>query len=245
MRVPHASLETCPANLSSVKIMPVDDAFGARADAPSPLGNSNVTLLLVDDEEELRAMCRRALEDDGAMVIEASDGVEALTLVQESTAPLDLVITDLKMPRLGGLEVAELLSIFRPELPVLAMTGDPGMADRRLPTLLKPFSLEELTDAARLMRGRAIAMRGWAQEKRARARQARQLAALMKTQTAALRNRVDLVAVALELKRLNSVAASSRQSADATALQPGNQSSRPLPRWAAPPAVDPNVGFVD
>jgi CheY-like chemotaxis protein len=167
-----------------------------------PLGNSNVTLLLVDDEVELRAMCRRALEDDGATVIEAGDGVDALSLVQEWTAPLDLVITDLKMPRLGGLELAEVLSIFRPELPVLAMTGDPGMADRRLPTLLKPFSIEELTEAARVMRGRAITMRQWAQEKRARARKARQLAAAMQTRTNVLRKRVDLVAVALELQRL-------------------------------------------
>jgi CheY-like chemotaxis protein len=215
--------------------MHLNDVFGARAIAPPPpLGKSKATLLLVDDEEELRSMCRRALEDDGAMVIEASDGVDALTLVQEWTAPLDLIITDLKMPRLGGLEVAELLSIFRPELPVLAMTGDPGMADRRLPTLLKPFSIEELTEAARLMRGRAIAMRQWAQEKRARARQARQVAAAMQTQTAVFRNRVDLVAVALELKRLNSEAASSRQSAEATAIGPGNQPGWPLrigPQW--------------
>jgi two-component system, cell cycle sensor histidine kinase and response regulator CckA len=79
-------------------------------------------------------MCRRALELDGATVIEASDGVFALSLVQEWTGPLDLVMTDLKMPRLGGIEVAELRSVFRPDLPVLAMTGDPGMADRRLPT---------------------------------------------------------------------------------------------------------------
>src|SRR4051812_20799547 len=148
--------------------MSLDQAVAGRA-IPLPLGNSNATLLLVEDEADVRTMCRRALELDGNIVIEASDGIDALTLVQEWTGPLDLVITDLNMPRLGGLEVAETLSVFRPDLPVLAMTGDSGVADRRLPTLLKPFSIEDLTEAARLMRGRAMAMRQWAQEKRARA----------------------------------------------------------------------------
>jgi CheY-like chemotaxis protein len=200
-RVPQANWRSSPPILISAS---ETDAFGTTSlcGAAPPLGNSSVTLLLVDDEDELRSMCRRALEADGAMVIEASNGIDALSLVQEWTAPLDLVITDLKMPRLGGLELAELLSIFRPELPVLGMTGDPGMVDRRLPTLLKPFSLEELTESARLMRGRATALREWAQEKRAQARKARQLAAAMQARTGALRNRVDLVAVALELQKL-------------------------------------------
>jgi CheY-like chemotaxis protein len=184
--------------------MPLHDVSAAGAHRSPPRGSSGVTILLVDDEEDVRSMCRRALELDGATVIEASDGVFALSLVQEWTGPLDLVMTDLKMPRLGGIEVAELLSVFRPDLPVLAMTGDPGMADRRLPTLLKPFSLEVLTEAARLMRGRTIAMRAWAQEQRAGARKARQLAAAMQTRNAALRDRVDLAAVALELQRLSS-----------------------------------------
>jgi len=147
-------------------------------------------------------MCCRALELEGYSVIEAADGIDALSLVQEWSGPLDLVITDMNMPRLGGAELAELLSVFRPDLPVLAMTGDSRVADRRLPTLLKPFSLEELTEAAQLMKGRATAMREWAQEKRARARKARQLAAAMQVRNGALRHRVDLVTIALELQKL-------------------------------------------
>jgi CheY-like chemotaxis protein len=181
----------------------VDDVFAAGAPLPPP-GNLNATLLLVDDQDDIREMCRRALESEGAAVIEACDGIDALSLVQEWTGRLDLVITDMKMPRLGGSELAEMLSVFRPDLPVLGMTGDPGLADRRLPALLKPFSLEELIEAARLMRSRTLAMRTWAEEKRAHARKARQLAAAMQTQNASLRNRVDLVAVALELQRLGS-----------------------------------------
>ena len=104
------------------------------------------------------------------------------------------------MPGLGGREIAEVLSVFRPELPVLAISGDPGTPDRRLP---KPFSLADLVEAAGLLRTRASRMREWAQEKRFRARQARQVALEMQARTAALRDKVDLLAVALERLRLD------------------------------------------
>jgi DNA-binding NtrC family response regulator len=169
---------------------------------PPPQDNPSVTILLVDDEKDVRTMCRRALELDDSSVIEAADGLEALSVVQEVNGSLDLVITDITMPRLGGSELAEVLSVFRPDLPVLAMTGDPGVAERRLPTLLKPFSLDELTEAARLMRNRTVVARAWAHERRARALQALQLARAMQARNATLRNRIDLVAIALELQRL-------------------------------------------
>src|SRR4051794_12166192 len=169
----------------------------------TPGRNAGATVLLVDDEEDIRSICRRSLEVDDCTVVEASDGLAALGLVQDWTGPLDLLITDLSMPRLGGRELAELLSVFRPELPVLAMTGDPGMADRRLPTLLKPFSVDQLIEATRLMRDRAVVMRQWADERRARVREARRLAAAMQARTLALQSRVDMVAVALELQRLS------------------------------------------
>jgi two-component system, cell cycle response regulator CpdR len=186
--------------------MPFDDVSAAGLPFSLHCDNGSATILLVDDEEDVRDMCRRALESDGSTVIGADDGLMALSLIQEWPGRLDLVITDLKMPLLDGLAMAEVLSVFRPDLPVLGMTGDPGMADRRLPTLLKPFSLEELLEAARTMRSRTIEMRTWAQEQRARARHARQVAAELKARTTTLRDRVDLVAVALELQRNGSVA---------------------------------------
>jgi CheY-like chemotaxis protein len=186
--------------------MPFDDVFAAGLPSSLPSDSGSGTILLVDDEENVRSLCSRALESDGSTVIAADDGIMALSLIQEWPGRLDLVITDLKMPLLDGLAMAEVLSVFRPDLPVLGMTGDPGMADRRLPTLLKPFSLEELLEAARTMRSRTIEMRTWAQEQRARARHARQVAAELKARTTTLRDRVDLVAVALELQRNGSVA---------------------------------------
>jgi CheY-like chemotaxis protein len=135
-------------------------------------------------------------------VVEAADGEAALGLIQEWQGRMDLVITDLQMPRINGRELAEVLSIFHPDLPVLGMTGDPGKPDRRLPVLLKPFALEELIEAARRTRSRAREMRAWAKERRARARQARQVAAEMMNRQSARRQRVNLVSVALELQHL-------------------------------------------
>lgn len=152
---------------------------------------SAATILLVDDDQRFRRGCRRALVSDRCKVLEAADGEAALRIIQDRQGPLDLVITDLFMPRIGGYEVAEVLSIFRPELPVLGMTDDPGRADRRLPTLLKPFRVEELIEASRLMRQRAVEMRAHLAEKRERAR--------------AVRGMTDLVSVALELQRLDRI----------------------------------------
>jgi CheY-like chemotaxis protein len=163
----------------------------------------SAAILLVDDDEGVRPVCRRALEGDGARVVEASSGVAALDLVQDWYGQPDLVITDLGMPRINGRALAEVLSIFRPELPVLGMTSDPGQPDRRLPTLVKPFSIEDLVEAARLMRTSAREMRTWAEERRARARQARELAAEMRIRHSALQQRVNLVTVALELQRMD------------------------------------------
>jgi CheY-like chemotaxis protein len=162
----------------------------------------SAAILLVDDDEAIRSLYRRGLEEDGARVVEAGDGEAALSFIQEWHGHLDLVITDLRMPRINGRELAEVLSVFRPGLPVLGMTGDPGRPDRRLPTLVKPFLIEDLVEAARLMRDSAREMRAWAEERRARARQARQVAAEIMTRHSALRQRVNLVAVALELQRL-------------------------------------------
>jgi CheY-like chemotaxis protein len=116
-----------------------------------------MTVLVVDDEAAIRRVVRRALERDGAEVLEAEGGETALALLQWGADPVDLVITDLTMPGIGGLAMAEVLSVFRPELPVLAMSGNPRMPspDRRLQLLLKPFTLPELLVAIRLVQSRS------------------------------------------------------------------------------------------
>lgn len=159
------------------------------------------TILLVDDEEIVRHYCRRALESDGARVVEAGDGATALRLVEEGPADFDLVITDVRMPVIGGLEVAEVLSVFRPGLPVLAISADVrGTTDRRLELLPKPFTADQLLAAARRARAHIGKARALTEENRVRARRLRERAA---ADALRIRERIDLVGAAMELQRLN------------------------------------------
>ena len=137
------------------------------------------TVLVVDDEEPLRRVVRRALESEGCTILEASDGEAALRLLQEMESSPDLVLTDLRMPRVSGRELAEILSVFRPDLPVIAMTGFAGSAhpDRRLPLLVKPFTKPVLVEAVKTARDRRGATPTMPRvEQRSRARRLREIA---------------------------------------------------------------------
>jgi CheY-like chemotaxis protein len=161
------------------------------------------TILVADDDPVVRHLCRRALGHDGVTVLEAEDGEAALKLI-ENHSDIDLVITDLTMPRVGGQELAEVLSVFRPGLPVLAMSSAAHKLepDRRLPVLAKPFSPSMLIAAAREMRMRATRIRIWSEEKRARAQELCRIAAALQLQSTGLPERVDLVAIAQEFHQV-------------------------------------------
>jgi two-component system cell cycle sensor histidine kinase/response regulator CckA len=81
------------------------------------------TILLVEDEAQLRDVAARVLRRKGFRVIEARDGDEALRLWRESGTEIDLLLTDVVMPGMGGRELAERLGTTRPELRVLFMSG--------------------------------------------------------------------------------------------------------------------------
>ncbi|MFL5496794.1 MAG: response regulator [Gemmatimonadales bacterium] len=156
----------------------------------------------MDDEAIVRRLVRRVLEREGASVLEAEDGERGLRLVQEHARNLALVITDLVMPVIDGFEVAEVLSIFLPDLPVLAMSGHatvPG-PDRRLTIIKKPFPVSSLVDAVRVMKAQP---RGpLSQEQRARAQQLRRVTSAQPEASASPAESLDLVAAAFELRRL-------------------------------------------
>lgn len=78
-------------------------------------------ILLIDDDDLVRDILRLMLENRGHTIIEARDGAEGLDLFRPA-AP-DLVITDLVMPRTGGLEVVQRLRELRPDLKIIAMSG--------------------------------------------------------------------------------------------------------------------------
>jgi CheY-like chemotaxis protein len=106
------------------------------------------TILLAEDSEPLRYAVRRFLELHGFRVIEAVDGAEALALATDQIRNVDLLVTDYRMPRMDGFEVAERLKTERPGLPVLfaAGVGMDAVLDSH-PKLLfirKPFELNAL-----------------------------------------------------------------------------------------------------
>jgi two-component system, cell cycle sensor histidine kinase and response regulator CckA len=109
------------------------------------------TLLLVEDEAAVRSSARRLLERQGYEVLEARHGADALRIVEESGRPIDLVVTDLVMPEMGGKELAERLRAHRPGLKVLFMSGytekaiaASGVMPPNTGFVEKPFTVEQL-----------------------------------------------------------------------------------------------------
>ena len=83
----------------------------------------NETILLVDDEPNVRSLVRRVLAKKGYSVLTAADANEAMAIAQTATPGIDLLITDMVMPKTSGLRVAELLRATDANLPVLFMSG--------------------------------------------------------------------------------------------------------------------------
>ncbi len=118
---------TEPGKGTSVKVLLPASAKSAQADI-RPAGvvedmSDPAFVLLVDDDEMVRAVTRLALEKMGCRVITASDGVEGVDTFKEHWEELDLVILDLTMPRLSGEEVFAQLRRVKPEVRVLLSSG--------------------------------------------------------------------------------------------------------------------------
>lgn len=114
------------------------------------------TILAVEDEDLVRGIVCRVLEDAGYRVLVASDGQEALELADAYPGSIDLLLTDVVMPRVKGPELAARLGTRRPETPVLFMSGYTGnllsehdIGDDPDAFLAKPFSPTDLTTRVR------------------------------------------------------------------------------------------------
>ena len=90
------------------------------------------TILVVEDEEEVRALARDVLEMNGFQVLEALDVADATRLAQTHPGTIDLLITDVVMPGTSGPELARRLRAHRPGLRVLCMSGYPENMDGRI-----------------------------------------------------------------------------------------------------------------
>ncbi len=129
------------------------DASAAVDGARPPRGRE--TVLVVEDEAPVRAIVARVLGSHGYRVLEASGPGDALLISEEHSAPVDLLLTDVVMPRLSGRQLAERLLAQRPRLKVLFMSGYVADAELRqgLPAgagfLEKPMTDEALLRAVR------------------------------------------------------------------------------------------------
>jgi PAS domain S-box-containing protein len=100
---------------------PTDDRGEAPADAHVPGGCE--TVLLAEDEASLREIVRESLESAGYTVLAARDGTEALEICERSGTRIDLVLTDVVMPRMSGRELTDRLRSSRPDAAILYMSG--------------------------------------------------------------------------------------------------------------------------
>ncbi|HET8721505.1 MAG TPA: response regulator [Nitrospira sp.] len=110
------------------------------------------TILLIDDERALRSLLRAALEKDHHQVFEAANGRSGLALYRERI--IDLVITDVVMPEMNGLDLISELTARCADVKVVAMTGDASrlatakqLGARQ--TLQKPFDLDHFLEVVR------------------------------------------------------------------------------------------------
>lgn len=129
--------------------------------APVPLQDlwGKATILLVEDEDAVRAFAAKALERKGYTVLSASSGDEALELLEDHVAAIDILVTDVVMPNMDGPALAMKIREMRPALPVLFMSGyAEGQLRKSLSSafdtahvafLPKPFSLKDLAQTVK------------------------------------------------------------------------------------------------
>jgi len=114
------------------------------------------TILLVEDEANLRYLARQYLEKQGYRVIEAADGAVAMQIAVAHEATIHLLLTDVIMPGMNGRELAQRISEIRPNVKILYMSGytenvigHNGMLDAGVRLLQKPFNLRDLKSKVR------------------------------------------------------------------------------------------------
>ncbi|HEX9215644.1 MAG TPA: response regulator [Gemmatimonadales bacterium] len=139
--------------LPAVDALPEDIGKAAPVEAER---QGSGTVLVVEDDEQLRRLTHRALAAQGYEVLEADRGRSALDAARRHEGPIDLLVTDLVMPDTNGPKLAETLRAARPGLRVLFMSGYPdgaivhhGMLEAGVAYLAKPFTTEAITRKVR------------------------------------------------------------------------------------------------
>jgi CheY-like chemotaxis protein len=113
-------------------------------------------ILLADDDAAARDLVERALASEGHRVVATADGAEALERLQNAPGQFDLLISDVQMPGLDGIELIETAVTLAPKLRVIVMSGFSDELDRTAHlkskiahVIAKPFTLEEVRSAVK------------------------------------------------------------------------------------------------
>ncbi len=153
-------VESEPGQGSSFRIcfprVLADDPTGTTDEALATCCGGNETILLVEDEEAVRAVASRILTERGYLVLEAANGREGLAVVEQVGQAIDLVLTDIVMPDMGGHELGLQIGRILPDAAIMYMSGyseadqlQRGIHESPDPFLQKPFSADNLAATVR------------------------------------------------------------------------------------------------
>jgi two-component system cell cycle sensor histidine kinase/response regulator CckA len=156
----HISVHSEPGRGSSFEIyLPRESRAPQENTSPRdrPLAlRGTETVLIVEDEDGVRALARLILRKNGYNVLEACEGGEALLICERSKGKIDLMVTDVVMPNMSGTELVQRLATIQPEMKVLYLSGytddaimHHGALESGTPFLQKPFSPDELSRKVR------------------------------------------------------------------------------------------------
>jgi signal transduction histidine kinase len=163
----HIQLQSEPGAGTTFSItLPVTDevAVPVAELVPHQWTPHGETVLVVEDEDILRKVTSRIFARNGYQVIAAASGPDALDLARDHAGDIDLLVTDIAMPRMLGMEVAKKVKAIKPGIEVLFMSGyakstltSQGKLDPGVTLVEKPFSeAEMLAQAGQALRGRAV-----------------------------------------------------------------------------------------
>jgi two-component system cell cycle sensor histidine kinase/response regulator CckA len=123
---------------------------------PSEPQTGSKTILIVDDEAKMRKILHLGLSRHGYAILEACDGAEALRVCKEHEGKIHLLLLDVVMPGMSGLELAPRVLALRPEIQVIFMSGHSdedillhGSLNPSAPFFHKPFTLDDLVRKVR------------------------------------------------------------------------------------------------
>ncbi len=155
----HILVESEPGEGSTFKVvLPRTDKRAVTPSSPPSATKlrGHETILLVEDDDQVRAAMRSVLRRQGYEVLEAQNGGEAFLTCEKHRTKIDLLVTDVVMPRMSGTELAARLAALKPEMKVLFVSGyaesllaQHGLEERRVAFLQKPTTSDALARKVR------------------------------------------------------------------------------------------------